>query len=93
MLSPRGATGKDFGPVQGQATRPWPGTDLPTAEEARAEWERRIAQSPTIPTGTSPTVSCWPAMHPQIILQAFVAPCMMLLPADKQTYLCLQGAC
>ena len=45
-------------PVQGQAmTELWPGTDLPTAEEARQEWERRIAQSPTIPTGTAPTVS------------------------------------
>ena len=51
------------GQEQGDS-RLWPGMGLPSAEEARQEWERRIAVSPTVPTGASPTVSpCLPILQ------------------------------
>lgn len=44
-------------PGTAQGERLWPGTDLPTAEEARQQWEARIAHSPTIPQESPPAVS------------------------------------
>ena len=40
-----------------QGGQPWPGTDAPSPEEARQEWERRVAASPTVPQDTPPAVS------------------------------------
>ena len=40
-----------------QGGQPWPGTDAPSPEEARHEWERRVAASPTVPQDTPPAVS------------------------------------